>query len=150
MSVILSILIGLSCLSALFGFILLIIVYTSPLWLTRFYIKLACNSGTVYKKTKEQTCEDLGNSVCKGKGASVIRGCKDDKPKDTPYWYNCSTSCSNNITQNKVVSGAKIVMWSCLWGGIGLLFIVEVFSQHYKHKRDKHEFILKHLKSQLL
>ena len=40
-------------------------------------------------------------------------------------------------------------MWSCLWGGIGLLFIVEVFSQHYKHKRDKHEFILKHLKSQL-
>lgn len=150
MSAILKILIGLSCLSALFGFILLIIVYTSPLWLWRFYIKLACPSGTVYKETDAQTCKDLGNSVCKGKGASVISRCKDNAAKDTPYWYNCSTSCSNNITQNKVVHGAKIVMWSCLWGGLGLLFIVEKFSQHYKHKRDKHKFILKHLKSQLL
>ena len=51
MSVILSILIGLSCLSALFGFILMIIVYTSPVWLTKFYLNLVCKSGTVTLRT---------------------------------------------------------------------------------------------------
>ena len=152
MSVILSILIGLSSLSILFGFILLIIVYTSPVWLMRFYLNIVCKSGTVTQKNGE-SCTDLVNSVCtgegdKGKWRTVIATCKDSTTQT--YDYTCTQNPPNcKKSQAQIVSSARIVMWSCLWGGIGLLFILEIFSQHYLKKREKHKFILAHLKSQL-
>jgi len=115
----------------------------------RFYLNIVCKSGKVTQNG--ESCEDLINSVCPGEGAqwkTVIATCQDKKTQT--YDYTCQQNPPNcKKTQAQIVSSAKIVMWSCLWGGIGLLFILEIFSQQYLKKREKHKFILAHLKSQL-